>query len=295
MATDASRPRPAAESAPPVPAESAERDVPGSDTTRECATDEVLVTAILERSAADVGWLGWGDGSKAVVVPGPAKSFLNPAAIGEFPDPPRESLVIDHGTAGGPWAAWCRARGILSCAITPIYAHDKLVGVVGLASCHAGGLADYDIDRLQLAPTLSLHARTYEARLRGVRRMVDEGSPTLAHALALHRALRLPPTYRAIARSVGESLDVTYCRIAIRDARAGLTIRAAGGHRPPGKRVAVTWPLADLKHCAQALHERRAVVLSFSAHDPVVEPERFALFSPATRAGVFLPLFVGPP
>jgi len=294
MAIAPSSLRPHAESAPRYPSKSAERDVPESETTRECSPDEVLVTAILERSAADVGWLGWGDGSKAVVVPGPAKSFLNPAAIGEFPDPPRESVVIDRGTAGGPWAAWCRARGILSCAITPIYAHDKLVGVVGLASCHAGGLADYDIDRLQLAATLAVHARTYEARLRGVRRMFDEVSRTLENALALDRALRLPPTYRAIARSVGESLDVTYCRIAIRDARAGLTIRAAGGHRPPAKRVAVTWPLADLKHCAQALHERRAVVLSFSAYDPVVEPERLALFSPTTRAGVILPFFVGP-
>src|SRR6266550_1299672 len=237
------------ESAPRDPSKSTERDVPESDAPRECSPDEVLVTAILERSAADVGWLAWGDGSKAVVVPGAAKSFLNPAAIGEFPEPPRESLVIDRVTGSGPWAVWCRARGILSCAISPIYAHGKLVGVVGLASCHAGGLADYDVDRLQLAATLAVHARTYEARLRGVRRMFDEVSRTL---------------------------------------------RAAGGHRPPGKSVPVTWPLADLTHCAQALHERRAVVLSFSAYDPVVEPERLALFSPTTRAGVILPFFVGP-
>jgi signal transduction histidine kinase len=274
--------------------DAAQANVPDADAKRESSPDELLLTVILKQSTADVGWLAWGDGSKAVVVPGPAKSFLNPAAIGEFPDPPRESLVIDRGTGSGAWAVWCRARGIWSCAISPIYADGKLVGVVGLASCRAGGVAEYDIDRLQLAATLAVHARTYEARLRGVRRMFDEVSRTLENALALDRALRLPPTYRAIARSVGESLDVTYCRIAIRDARAGLTIRAAGGHRPPGKPVAVTWPLADLKHCAQALHERRAVVLSFSAYDPVLEPERLALFSPTTRAGVILPFFVGP-
>src|SRR5260370_23916731 len=233
MATAPSSLRPHAESAPPYPSKSAERDVPGSDTTRECSPDEVLVTAILERSAADVGWLGWGDGSKAVVVPGPAKSFLNPAAIGEFPDPPRESLVIDRGTGSGAWAVWCRARGILSCAISPIYAHGKLVGVVGLASCHAGGLAGYDIDRLQLSRTLAGHSRTYEARLRGVRQMFDEVSRTLENALALDRALRLPPTYRAIARSVGESLDVTYCRIAIPDPRAALPLPPAAAHPPP--------------------------------------------------------------
>src|SRR5256885_2271513 len=183
--------RPRTESGSRYPSKSSERDVPDSDAARESSPDAVLVSAILERSTADVGWLAWGDGSKAVVVPGVASSFLNPAAIGEFPEPPRESLVIDRGAGS-------------------------------------------------------------------------------------------------------ESLDITYCRIAIRDAGAGLTIRAAGGHRPPGKPVAVTWPLADLKHCAQALHERRAVVLSFSSIDRVVEPERLALFSPTTRAGVILPFFVGP-
>jgi signal transduction histidine kinase len=261
---------------------------------RECSPDEALVTALLERSRADVGWLAWGDGKDAVVVPGVARSFLNPAAIGEFPDPPREPLMIDHGTGTGQWSLWCRARGILSCAISPIYARGKVVGVIGLASCHAGGLADFDVDRLQLSATLAVHARTYEARLAGVRRMFDEVSRTLENALALDRALRLPPTYRAIARSVGESIDVSYCRIAIRDSKQGLTIRAAGGHRPPAKSVTVTWPLSELRHCAEALHERHAVVMSFTPYNPESEPERLALFSPTTRTGVILPFFVGP-
>src|SRR5256885_16430377 len=143
----------------------------------------------------------------------------------------------------------------MSCAISPIYAFGKLVGVVGLASCHAGGLADYDVDRLQLAATLAVHARTYAARLRGARWMFDEVSRTLENALALDRALRLPPTYRAIARSVGESLDITYCRIAIRDAGAGLTIRAARGLRPPREPAAVALPLRKMRRCAEALRE----------------------------------------
>jgi signal transduction histidine kinase len=283
--------RPQAEEPPPSSTQTNVRD---PEATREYSPDEVLVGAILERSAADVAWLAWGDGKDAVVVPGVARAFLNPSAIGEFPDPPREPLVIDGGMGDGSWALWCRARGILSCAVSPIYAHGKLVGVVGLASHQGGGLADYDVDRLQLAATLAVHARTYEARLAGVRRMFDEVSRTLETALALDQAMRLPPTYRAIARSIGESLDVSYCRIAIRDARAGVTIRAAGGHRPPGKSVPVTWPLAGLERCAQAFHERRAAVLSFSPYDSALEPERLALFSPTTRTGVILPFFVGP-
>lgn len=276
---------------PALAAEPITADVPAK---RESGPDEALVGALLERSRADVGWLAWGDGKDAVVVPGVARSFLNPAAIGEFPDPPRESLVIDRGTGIGPWALWCRARGILSCAISPIYARGKVVGVIGLASCHAGGLADFDVDRLQLSATLAVHARTYEARLAGVRRMFDEVSRTLENALALDRALRLPPTYRAIARSVGESLDVTYCQIAIRDARDALTIRGLGGRRPPRKAGAVAWPLAELSHCAQALRERRGIILRFSRYEAAFEPERRALFSPTTQVGVILPFVAGP-
>jgi signal transduction histidine kinase len=261
---------------------------------RACTPDEVLVTAILERSAADVGWLAWGDGKDAVVVPQLAASFLHPLAIGEFPDPPPDAVVIDRGKGAGPWALWCRARGILSCAITPIFARGRVVGAIGLASCRAGALADYDVDRLQLVSSLAVHARTYEARLAGVRRMFDEVSHTLETALALDRALSMPPTYREIARSVGETLAATYCQVIIHDAKGALTIRGHGGHRPPRRAGIVALPLAELKHCAEALRERRGVVLKFSQYDPALEPERLALFSPTTKVGVILPFVAGP-
>jgi signal transduction histidine kinase len=238
--------------------------------------------------------LAWRDGKDAVVVRRVASSPLNPSAIGEFPDPPLDSLVIDRGRGIGPWTVWCRARGILSCAITPVLARGKVVGVIGLASCSAGALADYDVDRLQLASSLAVHARTYEARLAGLRRMFDEVSRTLENALALDRALRLPPTYREIARSVGESLDVTYCQIAIRDAKDVLTVRGLGGHRPPRKTGGVAWRLSELPHCAEALRERRGVVLKLSQYDPAFDPERLALFSPTTQVGVILPFIAGP-
>jgi signal transduction histidine kinase len=260
----------------------------------DCTADEILVSAILERSTADVGWLAWGDGKDAVVVPQVARSFVNPSAIGEFPDPPIDALVIDRGKGEGPWARWCRARGILSCAITPIFARAKVVGVIGLASCRAGAFADFDVERLQLVSSLAVHARTYEARLTGVRRMFDEVSRTLETALALDRAMRLPPTYREIARAVGESLDATYCQIAIHDAKDALTIRGLGGRRPPRKPGIVAWPLAELPHCAAALRDRRGVVLKLSHYDPAFEPERRALFSPTTQVGVILPFFAGP-
>jgi signal transduction histidine kinase len=282
------------EAAPRAAAIRGEGDLRDGELKQECSPDEVLVRTILERSEAEVGWLAWGDGKDAVVVPAAARSFLNPSAIAEFPEPPAEPVVVDRGRGHGPWALWCRARGILSCAITPIYARGRVVGVIGLASCRTGAVADSDIEGLQLVSSLAVQARRYEARLAGVRRMFEEVSQTLENALALDRALRMPPTYREIARSVGESLDATYCQIAVHDARGALTIRGLGGHRPPRKAGAVAWPLAALPHCVQALRERRGIVLRLSQYDPAFEPERLALFSPTTKVGVILPFFAGP-
>src|SRR5256712_12934416 len=124
--------------------------------------------------------------------------------------------------------------------------------------------------------------------------MFAEVSRALENALALDRALRLPPTYREIARSVGESLDASYCQIAVRDARQAITSRAGGGHRPP-RRVGSTWTLARLRRCAEALHERRAAVLTFSQGDVASKPERLALFAPTPKTGVPIPLHAGPP
>jgi signal transduction histidine kinase len=254
---------------------------------------EVLVEALLEPSAADLAWLAWEDGSESVVVARDRMSPLQPSAIGEFPEPPRSPLTINRASRTGAWALWCRSRGILSSIVVPVRQGSEIVGTIGLASCSAGALGDSDSQRVQLGASLAIQARSHELRLSSLRRMFDEVSRTLENALALDRALRLPPTYREIARSVGESLDASYCQIAIRDARQAITIRAAGGHRPP-RRVGSAWPLAQLRRCAEALHERRAVVLTFSQGDVASEPERLALFTPTTKTGVLIPFIAGP-
>src|SRR5260370_32311211 len=122
---------------------------------RESTPDEILVTAILEGSAAEVGWLAWRDGKDAVVIRRVASSSLHPSAIGEFPDPPLEPLVIDRGRGAGPWFLWCRAPGILSSAITPVFARGRVVGVVALAPCPADPLAAYHRHRLHPAQALA--------------------------------------------------------------------------------------------------------------------------------------------
>src|SRR5207244_2761550 len=81
------------------------------------------------------------------------------------------------------------------------------LGTIGLASCRAGALDDLGIQRLQLGAQLAIQTRRDELRLTSLRRLFDEVSRTLENALAVDRALRFPPTYREIARAVGESLD----------------------------------------------------------------------------------------
>ena len=254
---------------------------------------QILVEALLEPSSADLAWLAWEDGSQSVVVARDRMSPLHPSTIGEFPEPPRSPLTINRASRSGAWALWCRSRGILSATVVPVRQKNEIVGTIGLASCTAGSLDDSDLQRVQLGASLAIQARSHELRLSSLRRMFDEVSRTLENALALDRALRLPPTYREIARSVGESLDASYCQIAVRDAGQSITIRAVGGHRPP-RRVGSRWTLAKLRRCAQALQERRAVVLTFSQSDVASQPERLALFTPTTRTGVLIPFVAGP-
>src|SRR5438876_6893358 len=184
-----------------------------------CSPHEILVASVVDRSAADVGWLAWLDTSDAIIVPRGLSSPLHPVDISEFPEPPQRPIVMGREQATGPWSLWCRARGITSSIIVPVLTRSRIVGSMGLASAAAGALDDDDLQRLQVVASLAIHARRYESRLASLRRLFDEVSRTLENALALDRALRLPPTYWQIARSVGESLDASYCQIAIRDSR----------------------------------------------------------------------------
>ena len=63
----------------------------------------VLVGAIVEASAADLGWLAWLDRSDPVVVRREAISPVEPSLIAEFPDPPHEAVIIEEGASPAPW------------------------------------------------------------------------------------------------------------------------------------------------------------------------------------------------
>ena len=251
----------------------------------------VLVSAVVEASAADVGWLAWLDRSDPVVICREALSPVEPSLIAEFPDPPDEPIIIDTGAPFGPWALWCRARGIQSCVVVPVLARARVIGTAGLVSSTAGALGRHDVRQLELVSSLAVQARTYEARLSGQRRLFAEVSRSLENALALDRAIRQPPTYQEIARAVGDSVDASYCLIAIHDSKGALSVRARAGHRPPRRIGAATWRVSGLRGCAR---DRHAVVLNFSQLDPAIAAERRALFTSTTQVGAILPFFAGP-
>jgi signal transduction histidine kinase len=257
------------------------------------APAEILVGAILEGSAAELGWLAWLDGPDPVVLRSEASSPIESMDIAEFPDAPAQPLVVDAGVASGTWQRWCAARGIQSCVIVPVLARGRAVGTMGLASSRPSTLGPSDVRQLASVSSLAVYTRAYETRLAGQRRLFAEVSPTLENALALDRLIRQPPTYRQIARAVGDSIDASYCLIAIQDSKGALTLRAAAGQRAPRPMRVSSWPLRRLSGCARALRERHAVVLSFNRYDPAIEGERRALFSPTTQVGVIVPFFAG--
>ncbi len=136
--------------------------------------------------------------------------------------------------------------------------------------------------------------RDYEGRLAGLQGLFDEINRALDRALALDRAMRIPPTYRGLARAVGASLDATYCQIAVRDSTDCLIIAGSGGRRQPRRRTAgASWPLVQLRHCAEAIRENKGVVVHYNHSDRLDEAERVAFLSPATRSVIILPFVAG--
>src|SRR5438094_2967482 len=257
------------------------------------APAHALIGTILEASAAELGWLAWLDRPDPLVLRAGESSPIDSMDIAEFPDPLPQPLVVDTAIARGPWERWCQLRGVQSCVVVPVRARGRTVGTMGLASSRLSALGASDVQQLTLVSSLAVYTRTYETRLAGQRRLFAGVSPTLENALALDRAVRHPPTYRQIARAVGDSIDASYCLIAIQDSKGALTLRAAAGQRAPRWMGVSSWPLRDLPACSRALRERHTVVLDFHRHDPAIAGERRALFSPTTQVGVIVPFFAG--
>ncbi len=222
----------------------------------------------LEETAADLGWVGWADSVASAVLVRSDGCPVDPAGIGEFPRPPEEPFVLGEESAGHDWALWCRSRGILSCVVVPLLAGGRPVGTAGLASSARGTLGADDLRRLRLVSYLLSALRDYEGRLAGVQGLFDEINRALDRAL--------------------------YCQIAVRDSTDCLIIAGSGGRRQPRRRTAgASWPLVQLRHCAEAIRENKGVVVHYNHSDRLDEAERVAFLSPATRSVIILPFVAG--
>jgi signal transduction histidine kinase len=249
----------------------------------------------LKETAADVGWVAWTDGNAQIVLARPDGCPIDPANIAEFPEPPPEPTVVEPDTPDGAWTLWCRSRGILSSLIVPLLVNGRPRGTVGLASSSAGALGMDDLGRLRPVCYLMGTMRDYEARLASLQGLFDEVNRALERALAIDKAMRVPPTYRSLARAVAASLDVSYCQIAVRDVNDCLTLVGSGGRRPPKRSTpSGSWPLSQLARCAEAMREGRGVVVHYDRPERVGELEREAFLSSATRSVIILPFVAGP-
>lgn len=255
---------------------------------------EAPLLGALEDTPADLGWVAWSESPISVVLVRPEGCPIDPASIMEFPRPPGESFILGDTSPSSEWALWCRARGILSCAVVPLVVGSKCVGTAGLAGSAPGTLGVEHLPRLRLISYVVGTLREYESRLAGVQGLFDEVNRALERALAIDRAMRIPPTYRSLARAVGASLDASYCRIAVRDGTDCLVVAGSGGPRPPRRRMGpVSWPLGQLIRCAEAMSERKGILVRYDHPDRVGEMERRAFLTPATRSVVILPFFAG--
>jgi signal transduction histidine kinase len=239
--------------------------------------------------------VAWADGGARIVLARRDGCPIDSANIAEFPEPPAEPIIVDAQNQDDAWTLWCRSRGILSGVIVPLIVTGRARGTVGLASSSAGALASEALDRLRLVSYLIGTMRGYEARLASLQGVFDEVNRALEKALAIDKAMRVPPTYRSLARSVGASLDASYCEIAVRDANDYLTLVGSGGHRPPRRRPPDgSWPLAQLARCVEAMREGRGVVVHYDRPERLGELERQAFLSSATRSVIILPFVAGP-
>ncbi len=247
----------------------------------------------LEATPADLGWVSWSDHGIQLVLARPEGSPIEPANIAEFPEPPTEPVVLAAGHDAGSWAIWCRSRGILSCIVAPLMINGRAQGSVGLASSSAEALGAEHLGRLRLVSSLMTTMRDYESRLASLQGLFDEVNRVLERALAIDRAMRVPPTYPSLARAVGASLDASYCQIAVRDADDCLTVVGWGGRRPPRRTTGASWPLAQMARCSEAMRDRKGVVVAYDHPDRAAEAERRAFLSPTTRSAIILPFVAG--
>jgi signal transduction histidine kinase len=247
---------------------------------------EQLLRRALAGSAADAAFLLWSEGSPPVA----QDSSDADAAPGFVPselEPPEAPLLIGPGDPD-PLGLWCRANGVLSAAIAPVVSSSgRRLGTVALVSATHDGCSDQELARADMAAWLAAHALEVDRR-EGGQTKHEDAHALLNGPLRIDRALQGRPTFGSLARAIGTTLEVSFCRLASLDADGLLTIHATAGRAPDGRRR-VRSAMARLPQLAEAMERQAPVPLHFDDQDSSNRLEQKLLFTASTKAGVLIP------
>jgi signal transduction histidine kinase len=252
-----------------------------------------LLEKLMEGASADIAWLLRSGKVLAVAPRGHESDLVARCRLVDLPRPPLRPMLVDTAAGAEPWARWCAARGLRSCAVAPVVSAQDRIGAIVLASHRAGALASRDLGNLEMAAWLAARGWESDERVDALRRQFADVYPVLRRALPLDRAMKAPPGFRSLARAIGSSLDATYCRIASSTSDGGLLIQASAGHRPPQHETLASVPLDDLPGCREALRTGRPVVLTFDQAESGSSDEQREVFTPQTKIGIALPFSAG--
>ncbi len=251
----------------------------------------ILLQKAIGLSMARLAWLQLEHWIRPVTV-GLSESSTMGVTIADFPDAPAQGRIVGPG-ADDPWSRWCQHNGIIECAVAPVVLSGRAAGTVGLISNVPGSLGPEDLSRLDVTAWAAAQAHRLGMSSELLQRELHEVSRMLDAVLGPDGTFRPRATLRRLVRSVGKTIDATYCRLAVLAGQERLSLQVSAGHRPP---VAsrTSWAVAHFPHCARALRERRPVVLRFDHPEFANQPERESLFTIRTRTAIILPMSIGP-
>ncbi len=244
---------------------------------------EQLLRRAIDGSAAEAAVLLWADGSPPVVVSRLESAPAAPTAL----DPPPAAVLIGPSDPE-PLGTWCRANGVLSAAFAPVVSSSgRRLGAIALVTAAPRACTNEDLARADMAAWLAAHAMEVDRREGGQSKHEDVHA-LLNGPLRIDRVLQGRPSFASLARTIGTTLEVSFCRLASLDPDGRLTIHATAGRAPDERRRVRSAP-ARLPQLAEAMAQQVPVVLHFEDLDGTNRPEKELLFTASTRGGVLIP------
>jgi signal transduction histidine kinase len=116
----------------------------------------------------------------------------------------------------------------------------------------------------------------------------EDANALLNGLLRVDRALQGRPTFASLGRVIGDTLQVSFYRLAALAPDGSLIIHASAGRAPAGRRR-IRSAMARLPRLAEAVERQRPVVMHFADTENPTQPEKAALFTATARTGVLIP------